>query len=50
MIIDTENNNTFKEECEADCPFECDRIDYEYNIAGNEVKILFLNFTLVNHW
>ena len=40
--ISTENSDDFKNDCEAACPFECNRIDYEYNIAGNEVTIFKL--------
>ena len=53
VLIDTENTNAFKKECEASCPYECDRIVYEYNIAGNEVilnisikELILLKFLL----
>ena len=34
----TENTDQFSKDCDFECPFECDRIEFEYAIAGNEVS------------
>jgi hypothetical protein len=36
--MNTGENIVFKEECAKECPSECDRIDFDYTISGNEVK------------
>ena len=38
FMINTEENVEFNENCEKACPTECDRIDFDYSISGNEVN------------
>ena len=37
VIGNTDNDEKFKNDCESNCPNECDRIELNYIISGNEV-------------
>ena len=37
VLLETEFNDTFSKKCDDECPFECDRVEFDYRISGNEV-------------
>ena len=43
MDMHEDENGFIKEDCENECPMECDRINFDYSITGNEVN-LFIYF------
>ena len=46
FTMGTGDNVLFKEDCEAECPTECDRIEFDYTLSGYEV-IFSLNFKIL---
>lgn len=38
VVNNADNDENFKKDCEAQCPLECDRFDFDYVISGNEVS------------
>ncbi len=38
FLIQHDVDNDFKNNCEHECPMECDRIDFDWKISGYEVN------------
>ncbi len=37
-VINTDDDENFKNDCDSQCPTECDRIELSYAISSNEVS------------
>jgi len=41
FLNNSDENDEFKKDCEVECPFECDRIEFDYTMSGNDVSLFF---------
>ena len=37
VLSKTEEDDFFRINCDKQCPFECDRVEFDYRMSGNEV-------------